>query len=65
MDKLRTLLAANRGKIAARICRITKSLSIHVVLLSLKLMQHLTIFIAADEPSLLSGLEIKAYLNGE
>ncbi|KAF7512906.1 hypothetical protein GJ744_012009 [Endocarpon pusillum] len=65
MEKLRTVLAANPGKIAARIARSAKSLNIHIVLFPLMLVQHLTIFTAADESGLLSGPEVKARLDGE
>lgn len=65
MEKLKSLLVANRGEIAARICRTAKKLNIRTIAIYTEndaASAHVT---AADEAVLLEGPESKAYLDGE
>lgn len=65
MEKLKCLLIANRGEIAARICRTARRLNIRTIAIyteSDAASAHVT---DADEAVLLSGPESKAYLDGE
>ena len=64
MEKLKCLIIANRGEIAARICRTAKKLNIYTVAIYTETDATSTHIAAADEAVLLSGPESKAYLDG-
>jgi urea carboxylase len=65
MEKLKTLLIANRGEIAARICRTAKNLNIHTIAIYTETDAASAHVTAADDAVLLDGPESKAYLDGE
>jgi urea carboxylase len=65
MEKLNSLLIANRGEIAVRICRTAKKLNIHTIAIYTEADAASAHVAAADEAILLSGPESKAYLDGE
>jgi urea carboxylase len=65
MEKLKSLLIANRGEIAARICRTAKKLNIHTIAIYTETDAASAHVTAADEAVLLSGPESKAYLDGD
>jgi urea carboxylase len=65
MEQLKSLLIANRGEIAARICRTARRLNIHTVAIYTEPDAASAHVNAADEAVLLSGPEAKAYLDGE
>ncbi|KAG9895676.1 3-methylcrotonyl-CoA carboxylase subunit alpha, partial [Aureobasidium melanogenum] len=65
MEKLKTLLIANRGEIAVRITRTAKALGIHTISIysaADAASSHVT---AADEAVLLSGNDSSVYTDGE
>ncbi|ETN38161.1 urea carboxylase [Cyphellophora europaea CBS 101466] len=65
MEKLKTLLVANRGEIATRIIRTSKELGIRTISIYTAADAASTHVGNADEAVLLSGLDSKAYLDGE
>jgi urea carboxylase len=65
MEKLKTLLVANRGEIAARIIRTSKGLNIRTIAIYTEADAASAHVAAADEAILLTGPESKAYLDGE
>jgi urea carboxylase len=65
MEKLTSLLIANRGEIAARICKTARRLNIHTIAIYTEADAASAHVTAADEAILLSGPESKAYLDGE
>ena len=65
MEKLKSLLIANRGEIAARICKTAKRLNIHTVAIYTDTNSASAHVTAADEAVILSGPESEAYLDGE
>ena len=65
MDKLKTLLVANRGEIAVRIIRTAKKLGIHTVAIYTAVDAASTHVSAADDSVLLHGLDSKAYLDAD
>lgn len=65
MEKLKTLLVANRGEIAVRICKTARKLGIKTISIytgSDAASAHVG---AADEAILLSGSDAKGYIDGE
>ena len=65
MDKLKTLLVANRGEIATRIIRTSKKLGIKTISIYTAADAASTHVGDADEAILLSGPDSKAYLDGD
>lgn len=65
MDRLKTLLVANRGEIALRLIKTAKKLGIKTVAIYTPADAASLHVSAADEAVLLSGPESKAYLDGE
>lgn len=65
MEKLKTLLVANRGEIANRIIRTAKRLGIRTISIYTPADAASLHVGAADEAVLLSGPDSKAYLDGE
>ena len=65
MDKLQTLLVANRGEIATRIIRTSKKLGIKTISIYTAADAASTHVGDADEAILLSGPDSKAYLDGD
>jgi urea carboxylase len=65
MEKVKSLLVANRGEIAARICRTVKQLGINTTAVYTETDAGSAHVTAADEAVLLSGPESKAYLDGK
>jgi urea carboxylase len=65
MEKLNSLLIANRGEIAVRICKTAKRLKIHTIAIYTEADAASAHVAVADEAILLSGPESKAYLDGE
>lgn len=65
MDKLKTLLVANRGEIAVRLIRTAKRLGIKTISIYTASDAASLHVAAADEAVLLSGPDSKAYLDGE
>ncbi len=65
MENLKSLLIANRGEIAARICKTAKRLNVHTVAIYTETDAASAHVTAADEAIFLSGPESKAYLDGE
>lgn len=65
MEKIKTLLVANRGEIAVRICRTARKLGIKTISIYTTAdaaSEHVT---AADEAILLSGSDAKGYIDGD
>jgi urea carboxylase len=65
MEKLKTLLVANRGEIAVRIIRTAKALNIHTISIYTEADAASTHVGTADETVLLSGPDSKAYIDGD
>lgn len=65
MEKLKTLLIANRGEIAVRIVKTARTLGIHTVSIYTAADAASAHVGAADEAVLLTGPESKAYTDGE
>lgn len=65
MEKIKTLLIANRGEIAVRIVRTAKALKIWTIAIYTEADAASAHVVAADEAVLLSGPDSKAYLDGE
>ena len=65
MEKLKTLLVANRGEIATRIIRTSKTLGIRTISIYTAADASSTHVANADEAILLSGPDSKAYLDGD
>lgn len=65
MEKLKTLLVANRGEIAVRICKTARKLDIRTVAVYTGADAASAHVVAADEAVLLSGPDAKGYLDGE
>ena len=65
MEKLKTLLVANRGEIAARIIRTARALNIRTIAIYTQADAASTHVSSADEAVLLSGPDAKAYLDGD
>lgn len=65
MEKIKTLLIANRGEIAVRITRTAKALKIRTIAIYTAADAASSHVVAADEAVLLSGPDSKAYLDGE
>lgn len=65
MEKLKTLLVANRGEIATRIIRTSKKLGIRTISIYTAADAASTHVSDADEAVLLTGPDSKAYLDGE
>lgn len=65
MEKLKTLLVANRGEIAVRIIRTAKALGIRTIAIYTQADAASTHVSTADEAVLLSGPDAKAYLDGD
>src|ERR1700733_6216607 len=65
MEKLKTLLIANRGEIAVRIIRTAKALNINTIAIYTEADASSAQVAAADEAILLTGPDSKAYLDGE
>lgn len=65
MEKLKTLLVANRGEIATRIIRTSKSLGIRTISIYTAADGASTHVADADEAVMLTGPDSKAYLDGE
>ena len=65
MEKIKTLLIANRGEIAVRIIKTAKALEIRTVAIYTEADAASAHVTAADEAVLLSGPDSKAYLDGE
>jgi urea carboxylase len=65
MEKLKTLLVANRGEIATRIIRTSKKLGIRTISIYTAADASSTHVSDADEAILLTGPDSKAYLDGD
>ncbi|KAL8654478.1 MAG: hypothetical protein Q9210_001481 [Variospora velana] len=65
MEKLRTLLVANRGEIAARTLRTAKRLGLRTIAVYTEADAASSHVIEADVPILLSGGDSKGYLDGD
>lgn len=65
MEKLKTLLVANRGEIAVRIIRTARVLKLRTIAVYTEADAASAHVAAADEAVLLSGPDSKAYLDGE
>lgn len=65
MESLRSLLVANRGEIAVRITRTAKKLGVRTIAIYTAADATSTHVSNADESVLLSGLDSKAYIDGE
>lgn len=65
MEKLKTLLVANRGEIAVRIIRTAKALKLRTIAIYTEADAASAHVAAADEAILLTGPDSKAYLDGE
>ena len=65
MEKLKTLLIANRGEIAVRINKTAQKLGLHTVAIYTAADAASTHVSSANESFLLSGPDARAYLDGE
>jgi len=65
MEKLKTILVANRGEIAVRICKTARRLGIKTVSIYTPADAASAHVGAADEAVLLSGSDAKGYIDGE
>jgi urea carboxylase len=65
MEKLKTLLVANRGEIAVRIIRTAKALKLRTIAIYTEADAASAHVAAADEAVLLTGPDSKAYLDAE
>ncbi|KAK4949830.1 hypothetical protein LTR10_011672 [Elasticomyces elasticus] len=65
MEKLKTLLVANRGEIAVRICKTARKLGIRTISIYTGADAASAHVAAADEAVLLSGPDSKGYIDGE
>lgn len=64
MEKLKTLLVANRGEIATRILKTAKALGIRTIAIYTEADAASSHVIEADVPVLLLGGDSKGYLDG-
>ncbi|KAL2408119.1 Urea amidolyase [Exophiala dermatitidis] len=65
MEKIKTLLVANRGEIAVRICKTARKLGIKTISIYTSADAASAHVGAADEAVLLSGPDAKGYIDGE
>ena len=65
MEKVKTLLVANRGEIAVRICKTARRLGIKTISIYTGADAASAHVGAADEAILLSGADAKGYIDGE
>ncbi|KAL2426269.1 hypothetical protein ABEF95_000064, partial [Exophiala dermatitidis] len=65
MEKIKTLLVANRGEIAVRICKTARKLGIKTISIYTGADAASAHVGAADEAVLLSGPDAKGYIDGE